>query len=82
MMHKIRSAIIEWDEKYKLKGTLEFDEGFFERFDNIDGIKEKEASNGENSSVNNRSRGSERQTKVLIMVESEQVYPHQKWKTK
>jgi transposase-like protein len=71
MMHKIRRVMSKRDEKYKLKGTLEFDEGFFERVDNIDVIKEKEESNGESSPVNKRGRGSERQTKVLVMVESE-----------
>ena len=33
------------DEKYQLKGCIEFDEGFFERIDNKDIIKEKENKN-------------------------------------
>lgn len=82
MMHKIRSVTRKRDEKYKLKETLEFDEGFFERVDNIDGIKKKYALIGYNSAVSKRGSSSERQTKVMLMVESEQVYAHQKWKTK
>ena len=42
MMHKIRRVMSKRDEKYQLKGSLEFDEGFFERVDNADVDKEKE----------------------------------------
>jgi hypothetical protein len=34
MMHKIRRVMSKRDEKYKLNGCVEFDEGFFERVDN------------------------------------------------
>ena len=71
MMHKMRRVMSKRDEKYQLKGSLEFDKGFFERVDNIDIAKIKEDSNSENPPNNKRRRGSERQTKVLVMVESE-----------
>lgn len=71
MMHKIRRVMSKRDEKYQLKGCLEFDEGFFERVDNKEDIKEKgEDSSGEDIN-NKRGRGSERQSKILVMVESE-----------
>lgn len=59
------------DEKYPLKGSLEFDEGFFERVDNIDAIKENADTIESKKPEKKRGRGSERQTKVLVMVESE-----------
>jgi transposase-like protein len=71
MMHKIRRVMSKRDEKYQLKGCIEFDEGFFERVDNKDVIKEKEGKNSQQSTPNKRGRGSERQAKVLVMVESE-----------
>lgn len=71
MMHKIRRVMSKRDEKYQLKGCIEFDEGFFERVDNKDIIKEKETENSQESTPNKRGRGSERQAKVLVMVESE-----------
>ena len=39
MMHKIRRVMSKRDEKYKLNGCIEFDEGFFERVDNKDVIE-------------------------------------------
>lgn len=71
MMHKIRRVMSKRDEKYQLKGSLEFDEGFFERVDNIDVIKEGEDTIDNKNPGKKRGRGSERQTKVLVMVESE-----------
>ena len=59
------------DEKYQLKSCIEFDEGFFERVNNKDIIKEKENENSQESTPNKRGRGSERYAKVLVMVESE-----------
>jgi transposase-like protein len=69
MMHKIRRVMSKRDEKYQLKGCIEFDEGFFERVDNKDTVPEKDTQNEPTS--NKRGRGSERQAKVLVMVESE-----------
>jgi hypothetical protein len=71
MMHKIRQVMSKGDEKYQLKGCIEFDEGFFERVDNKDVVKENENENNQKSNTNKRGRGSERQAKVLVMVESE-----------
>uniref|UniRef100_UPI004048AEA0 IS1595 family transposase n=1 Tax=Flavobacterium sp. TaxID=239 RepID=UPI004048AEA0 len=71
MMHKIRRVMSKRDEKYQLKGCMEFDEGFFERVDNKDFIAEKKENGEEKTKPNKRGRGSERQTKVLVMVESE-----------
>ena len=59
------------DEKYKLDGCIEFDEGFFERVDNKDVIEDKEDNNKDEPKQEKRGRGSERQAKVLVMVESE-----------
>jgi hypothetical protein len=71
LMHKIRRVMSKRDEKYKLKGCIEFDEGFFEWVDNKYVIKEKENGNSQKSTSNKRGRGNERQAKVLVMVESE-----------
>lgn len=71
MMHKIRRVMSIRDGKYKLNGCIEFDEGFFERVDNKDVITEKNAEVTQESVPNKRGRGSERQAKVLVMVESE-----------
>lgn len=75
MMHKIRRVMSKRDEKYQLKGCIEFDEGFFERVDNKDVINEKESQNNPELTTTatdkKRGRGSERQAKVLVMVESE-----------
>jgi hypothetical protein len=54
-----------------LNGCLEFDEGFFERVDDKDVLKEKLEQNNQEATPNKRGRGSERQAKVLVMVESE-----------
>lgn len=71
MMHKIRRVMSKRDEKYQLKGCLEFDEGFFERVDNKEVIEDKTENSSTDDIKNKRGRGSERQSKVLVMVESE-----------
>ena len=63
------------DEKYKLDGCIEFDEGFFERVENKDVIEHKEDNNKEDPKPGKRGRGSERQAKVLVMVESQPDIP-------
>lgn len=62
MMHKLRSVMGLRDDQYDLQTAIELDEGFFETV-NINFSKEKNLKRG---------RGSERQTKVLVMVESKQ----------
>ncbi len=79
MMRKIRIMMGKRDDRYSLKGTIEMDEGFFEVVDlpeydelgnKID--KRKELTRG---------RGSERQSTVLVSVEStpiEHEFKHKK----
>ena len=71
MMHKIRRVMSKRDEKYQLDGCLEFDEGFFERVDDKNVIAENKIKNEGEPHKTKRGRGSERQAKVLVMVESE-----------
>jgi ribosomal protein S27E len=71
MMHKIRRIMSKRDEKYKLNGCIEFDEGFFERVDNKEDLKDDTLENKGEYKPKKRGRGSERQAKVLVMVESE-----------
>ena len=47
MMHKIRRVMSKRDEKYQLKGCVEFDERYFQRIDNEVIFKEKESENTE-----------------------------------
>lgn len=63
LMHKIRAAMGERDDKYKLKMCVEVDEGFFET-----GNPEKEQQ--EIQEQKKRGRGSQKQSKVLVMAES------------
>jgi transposase-like protein len=70
MMHKIRRVMSKRDDKYTLSDYVEIDEGFFERVDNKEVIQEKQRDIPEE---NKRGRGSTRQSKVLVMVESKPV---------
>jgi hypothetical protein len=71
MMHKIRLVMGKRDEKYQLSGCLELDEGFFESVDKQEIISQKEGKEKQAPAKIKRGRGSERQAKVLVMVESE-----------
>ena len=73
MMHKIRRIMGKRDELYQLSDQVEMDEGFFERVDNkeVKDVKKDSLTNEEKKLK--RGRGSERQTKVLVMVESKMV---------
>ena len=62
MMHKLRSVMGLRDDQYSLTQSIELDEGFFETV-NINFPKTEALKRG---------RGSEKQTKVLVMVESKQ----------
>lgn len=74
MMHKIRRVMGKRDDKYQLTGYIEVDEGFFERVDDKGVIAENKQKNAaDDEKKNKRGRGSERQTKVLVMVESRPV---------
>ncbi|MCX6183017.1 MAG: IS1595 family transposase [Bacteroidetes bacterium] len=59
MMHKIREAMGKRDERYTLKGMVEFDEGYFET-----------ATPKLQSSPLKRGRGSRKQQNVAVMAES------------
>jgi len=61
MMHKLRSVMGQRDAKYKLTDTIELDEGYF----TTDNAEDK----GEDEKLK-RGVGSQRKSKVLVMVES------------
>lgn len=71
MMHKIRLSMGKRDKKYQLDGHVEIDDAFFEV---VDLLKEKD--------VLTTGRGSSKQQKVLVLVEStpnpKQQNPHKK----
>jgi ISXO2-like transposase domain/Transposase zinc-ribbon domain len=73
MMQKIRRSMGKRDSRYKLKGNIEVDDSFFEIVDLEIPIEETELKRG---------RGSYKQKKVLVMVEStvnpKQINPHKK----
>jgi len=80
MMQKIRIAMGKRDAKYKLQGDIEIDDAFYEIVDLPirDSLGNKIMSN----EPQKRGRGSYRQAKVLVMVESKpnpkQNKPHKK----
>jgi len=57
MMHKIRSVMGLRDDKYELEGVVELDDAFF-----------KTHSDKEKEDLNKRGRGSQEQSKVLVMA--------------
>lgn len=63
MLHKIRSIMGLRDDEYRLNDTVELDEGFFETVSPKTSQKE----------TTKRGRGSQKQTKVFVMVESKEV---------
>jgi len=69
MMHKIRMVMGRENEKLILSGTIELDEAFFVTVD-------PDRASGKIK----RGRGSQRQTKVLVLAESEEVYQKGKHK--
>jgi len=74
MVHKVRRVMGKRDGKYQLTGHTGIDEGFFERVDDKGAIAENKQKNTPGDEKNKkRGRGSERQTKVLVMVESKPV---------
>ena len=60
MLHKLREVMGRRDGKYELSGVIELDEGFFST------IKPK----AQNDEPLKRGRGSQKKSKVLVMVES------------
>ena len=70
MMHKIRVAMGARDERYELSGFTEMDEGFFETVNSTTkGRKKKKMKRG---------RGSEKQSPVLVMAQTEKVQGRKK----
>lgn len=62
MLHKLRAAMGKRDNRYELKEFVEMDEGFFES------VKKKD--DDDKDAPSKRGRGSQKQSKVLVMVES------------
>ena len=69
MLHKIREAMGKRDSMYNLTEFIEVDEGFFET------IKDEE---NEKNETKKRGRGSQKQAKVLVLIESKPVENKQK----
>lgn len=63
MMQKLHDAMGKRDDKYKLDGVIELDEGFFT----------VEVADDDKGEPLKRGRGSQRKCKVLVMTESEPV---------
>ena len=63
LIHKLRMAMGRRDSKYSLEEVMELDEGFFTT----------ETDENEKDNPLKRGRGSQRKTKVLVMVESKPV---------
>ena len=63
MLHKLRSAMGKRDDQYQLSGQIELDEGFFSTAIEVED-KDKPLKRG---------RGSQKKTKVLVMVESKVI---------
>lgn len=61
MLHKLRAAMGKRDKKYELREYIEMDEGFFES------VSSKEKDDG---GPKKRGRGSLKQSKVLVAIES------------
>jgi len=80
MMQKIRRAMGKRDGNYLLHGEIEMDDAFFEIVD-LQELDELGNKKGEEEELK-RGRGSQRQMKVLVMVESahnpSQADPHKK----
>jgi len=67
MLHKIREAMGRRDSRYRLTEYIELDDGFFETVDKES--KEEERKRG---------RGSQKQSKVLVLIESTPISPEEK----
>ena len=63
MLHKIRTVMGKRDSRYKLTEYIEIDEGFFETL-NTENQKDNKTKRG---------RGSQKQSKVLVLIESKPI---------
>jgi len=71
MMHKLRIVMGKRDALYDLNGNIEIDEGFFERNENTS--KDTDKADDSDDQLLKRGRGSQKQSKVLVMTESKKV---------
>lgn len=71
MMHKLRIVMGKRDALYELEGSIEIDEGFFERV--ASSSKGIDNTDKKDNSPQKRGRGSSKQSKVLVMAESKIV---------
>lgn len=82
MMHKLRSVMGTRDDKYKLKDTVELDEGFFTCDDKrkADSTSDTKKGDGDSKGKGNKTSGlgSEIKAKVEVMVESAEAEPKKK----
>ena len=69
MLHKLRYAMGLRDDKYVLEAFVEFDDAFITTISHK--TKEEKRENNKPKEVKKRGRGSQKKTKVLVMVESE-----------
>lgn len=70
MMQKIRVSMAARDEQYELSGMVEMDEAFFETVN--------PEQTGKRRKARKRGRGSEKQTAVLVMAQTEKAKKRQK----
>ncbi len=73
MMHKLRIVMGKRDAMYSLNGSLEIDEGFFERVERKGVDSECNSSEDNNGDSQKTGRGSQKQSKVLVMAESKKI---------
>ena len=82
MLHKIRYAMGKRDDNYTLSDQVELDEGFFEIVPNKEDRERIAIELAENDGKYKRGKGSQKQAAVLVMVESKEVEPSEKYKHK
>ena len=80
MMHKLRSVMGTRDDKYKLKDTVELDEGFFTCNDERQSTSTSDSKEGHSKGKDHKKSGlgSEIKAKVEVMVESVEAEPKKK----
>lgn len=82
MLHKIRHAMGKRDNNYTLCNEVELDEGFFEIVPNKEDRDRIVIELKDNEGKYKRGKGSQKQATVLVMAESKNVEPSDKYKHK
>lgn len=82
MLHKIRHAMGKRDNNYTLCNEVELDEGFFEIVPNKEDRDRIVIELKDNEGKYKRGKGSQKQATVLVMAESKNVGPSDKYKHK